>query len=72
MVAVRCNWCNKTVNRSPSALNRVANVFCSRTCKQSFERMKRETIGEADEKDRISRKLDYEMNLLREGYGDNG
>jgi hypothetical protein len=69
MVAVRCNWCNKTVNRSPSALNRVANVFCSRLCKQSFEKMKRETVEDGDEKDWLSRCLNHELELCREGYG---
>ncbi len=71
MVHVCCFWCGTEVNRSPSALSRVNHVFCSKACKNRFEEMKRETIKDADEKDRISRNLNCEFELCREVYGGN-
>jgi hypothetical protein len=72
MVHVRCLWCGREVNRSPSALSRVNHVFCSKVCKNRFEEMKREVIKEADEKDWLSRCLNHELDLWREDYGGNG
>jgi len=72
LVRVNCYWCDKGINRSPSALVRVSHVFCSRTCKLCYERMKRDLVSEAEEQDRISRSLNNEMDLVRERYGGNG
>jgi hypothetical protein len=34
--------------------------------------MKRDLVVEADEKDKVSRKLNDEMNLYKDCYGDSG
>jgi YHS domain-containing protein len=55
---VKCEWCKKEVNRSPSALKRVANVFCSKECKNSFEEMRREALRELEESERLFMELE--------------
>jgi len=70
LVHVCCFWCGKEVNRSPSALSRVNHVFCSRSCKWCYEEMIRAAVVDADEKNRLSRKLSQSSGCYFDGYGD--
>lgn len=66
---VRCNNCCRNLNRSPSALSRISNVFCSRECKRRFEELKYQAQKEADEKNMLSRDLIRDIERFNETYG---